>query len=135
MLLLGCTDMPFLAKYRCLTCVKHGYWYGSPDFGVQAVSFFFFSLLRHGANAATTRWTCLQWKKKSQILTLDKSLPLILWYTLKQKNKKTKKKLRVWEVITMKVETHSSTLPLASAHCPLSLVGARSGRSASWRAL
>ena len=135
MLLLGCTDMPFLAKYRCLTCVKHGYWYGSLDFGVRAVSFFFFRFsdmalmrLRHGGHASSE-------KKKSQILTLDKSLPLILWYTLKQKNKKTKKKLRVWEVITMKVETHSSTLPLTSAHCPLSLVGARSGQSASRRAL
>ena len=34
--------MPFLAKYRCPTCVGHGYWYYSLDSGVRVMSFFFF---------------------------------------------------------------------------------------------
>ena len=33
--------MPFLAEYRCPTCVGHGYWYDSLDSGVQVMSFFF----------------------------------------------------------------------------------------------
>ena len=93
MLLLGCTDMPFLAKYRCLTCVKHGYWYGSLDSGVRAVSFFFFRFsdmvlmrLRHGGHASS--------EKKitdfniGQIITID--------FVIYPKTKKNKnKKLRV----------------------------------------
>ena len=63
---------------------------------------------------------------------MDLPTPLILWDTLKQKSK-----LRVWEVIRSKVETHISssqpTLPLTSTccHCSLSFTEARSSRSTS----
>ena len=57
---LGCTDTPFLATCRCPTCVGHEYQHDSLDSGVQAVFFFFFSLLRCSVDMPTMG------KKKNQ---------------------------------------------------------------------
>ena len=62
---------------------------------------FFF---RHDSVMAWTQWTCQQWKnwkkKIHRFLQMDKSLPLILWYTLKQKSLSLRSEK--WEIITVK---------------------------------
>ena len=93
---LGCTNTPFLPKYRCLSSV-----------------FFFF----HFSDMVPMRYqnsghASSEKKKIHRFWQMDRSLPLILWYT-------QTKKAWVWEIITVKVETHSPTLPLPAALCPL----------------
>ena len=113
---LGCTDTPFLASCRCRTRVGHRNGYDSPDTGVRRVSsffsFFFVSPTRadaaptrprHGCDAAPTRPTRQQWRKKGGISQILRNPPL-------------------------KFSTHP---PSDLCRCPLSLAGARSGRSAS----
>ena len=87
----------------------------------SSVSFYFYfcfaslTWLRRGSD--TSSMPTVE-KKNHRFWQMDLPIPLILWYTLKQK-----------------VETHISssqpTLPLTFARCPLSLTGARSGQSAS----
>ena len=104
---LGCTDTPFLAKYRCptrarLRCLSGVFFFAFP------------TRLQHGGHANSE-------KKKPEnhrFWQIDKSLPLILWYTLKQKSLESEKSLP-WK------------LKPTPACCPLSLAGARSGQSAS----
>ena len=91
---LGCTNTPFLATYQCPTRIGHGYRYESPDSGVQAVSslffLFFFSFFasstwrQRGTDTMDTP-TVKKKKENHKFWQMDKSLPLILWYTLKQK--------------------------------------------------
>ena len=98
---LGCTNTPFLPKYRCLSSVFF--------------FFFFTSLTWCRCGAKTVDMLAVKKKKKTKIhrfWQMDRSLPLILWYT-------QTKKAWVWEIITVKVEIHSPTLPLPAALCPL----------------
>ena len=97
---LGCTNTPFLATYQCPTRIGHGYRYESPDSGVQAVSslfilffFLFFSFFdmaptrhRHSGHANNEKKKKKKKKENHKFWQMDKSLPLILWYTLKQKS-------------------------------------------------
>ena len=92
---LGCTGTSFLASCQCQTPKR--VWLA----GFQcpaSVSLFFFFFFRHGSDTSDTLAV-----KKKKIIDFD-WIPLILWYTLKQKSK-----FRVWEVIRLKFETNISS--------------------------
>ena len=92
----------------------------------NGVFFFFFTSPtqhQHSSVMAWTQWTCQQWqnwkkKKIHRFWQMDKSLPLILWYTLKQKILSMRSEK--WEIITVKPT--APTLPLHAALCPSSVL-------------